>query len=466
MVGSCIDNGPYTNGQQVEYRVLAKWKEEGASQPEDFWGRDTIVYAPGTPPPPPGCPEAYVCVGNSGGLFEFVPENTVLAHSLTNPTMKKDLLRLNYTPYYYQGYTAIVLNERNLEISTLDQIKLHIVDHPEGTNIVTSANGNIYCYDFSFSPFACYDALEADFLEKVLPHPGTDSSLKPLPDQEIFVDFDFPVWSKAGLLMSTGISQATLPAQKNNMICVAQEDTSGNWIPLGEAYMRSEPSEWLIEMPEDTGYSVLPHFRLQFSGEGTPCINSISLVSIVDTGWTDTAITSPVVLKWQQDGYGTWFSTNQTTQLAFHDANVSSLASNQQIAAVFPAIDSITDTTMIRDYVFESNGVYGVQVGSPSSGIEQDTIKTFEFDINQNKPFSRNTTIYYQLPHSSIVSLILYDVSGRQVKSFVNDEVPRGKYSITWDGKDSRGSKVSSGVYFAKIVAGNHAKTKRLVILD
>jgi len=82
------------------------------------------------------------------------------------------------------------------------------------------------------------------------------------------------------------------------------------------------------------------------------------------------------------------------------------------------------------------------------------------------RPFSRTATISYQVPRSTHVSLALYDVSGRLVKSFVKEEITRGKYSIQWNGTDAKGAKLSSGIYFFRITAGSFNKTQKLVILE
>jgi len=218
--------------------------------------------------------------------------------------MAKDLLLLDWPLYEYQGFTAITMIERNTEVSVFDGIKLHAVDHPKGTGIVTSSDGNVYCFKNVVEPWACFDAFENDYLYKVLPHAGSDNSLKAVAGQENFVKFDYPCWGPgSGLLMSTGLEPVEdYIDPKRNKVCTFQEDTSGNWIPIGEAYTRGYPSEWLIKAVEDTGAAMLPSFKLQFAGEDTACINYIMLVSLLDSGWTDTTISPTMALQWYQVG--------------------------------------------------------------------------------------------------------------------------------------------------------------------
>lgn len=73
-----------------------------------------------------------------------------------------------------------------------------------------------------------------------------------------------------------------------------------------------------------------------------------------------------------------------------------------------------------------------------------------EFLLEQNypNPFNPNTTIRYELPRASNVSLAVYDILGRDVATLLNEEKSAGTYTVQWDA-----SGVSSGVYFFRLVA-------------
>jgi len=57
------------------------------------------------------------------------------------------------------------------------------------------------------------------------------------------------------------------------------------------------------------------------------------------------------------------------------------------------------------------------------------------------------------------------DVAGRRVRELINERRERGAYRVVWDGRNDRGSTVSSGVYFYKLVAGSFTDTKKMTIL-
>jgi flagellar hook assembly protein FlgD len=63
------------------------------------------------------------------------------------------------------------------------------------------------------------------------------------------------------------------------------------------------------------------------------------------------------------------------------------------------------------------------------------------------------------------VTLTIYDVMGKTVKTLVQAEQPAGEYAIHWDGKDASGQPVASGTYFYKLISGDFAQIKRMVLV-
>jgi len=84
---------------------------------------------------------------------------------------------------------------------------------------------------------------------------------------------------------------------------------------------------------------------------------------------------------------------------------------------------------------------------------------------NFPNPFSQSTTITYSVPQPGKVSLKIYDVLGRPVKTLINTEVQAGAYIIHWNVNDEKGNAVPAGVYLLRIQAGNYSETKKLMII-
>jgi hypothetical protein len=90
--------------------------------------------------------------------------------------------------------------------------------------------------------------------------------------------------------------------------------------------------------------------------------------------------------------------------------------------------------------------------------------KVFGLHQNAPNPFGTQTEIRYQLPVRTQVSLVIYDVTGRQVRRLVSGVQDIGFYNITWDGRDERGNRVSGGIYFAKFKAGEYQSLKKMIM--
>jgi len=88
----------------------------------------------------------------------------------------------------------------------------------------------------------------------------------------------------------------------------------------------------------------------------------------------------------------------------------------------------------------------------------------FALYANYPNPFNPTTNISFALPIDSKVSLKLYNVAGQLVRTLVNETMPAGNHTVTWDGSNSNGEKVASGIYFYKLNAGDFSKTMKMVM--
>ncbi len=90
--------------------------------------------------------------------------------------------------------------------------------------------------------------------------------------------------------------------------------------------------------------------------------------------------------------------------------------------------------------------------------------KAYAFDISPN-PFVKQTRIDYALPTQVAVGMVIYDVSGRVVKTVASETHEPGYYSTVWDGTDERGRQVSSGIYFVRFEAATFRIQDKLLLV-
>jgi hypothetical protein len=89
------------------------------------------------------------------------------------------------------------------------------------------------------------------------------------------------------------------------------------------------------------------------------------------------------------------------------------------------------------------------------------------FSLAQNypNPFNPKTMIRFALPKDSWVKLEVYNILGQKVKTLVDEKLTAGVKQVEWDGKDSKGLEVASGIYFYRIKADDFSNVKKMVML-
>jgi serine protease AprX len=118
----------------------------------------------------------------------------------------------------------------------------------------------------------------------------------------------------------------------------------------------------------------------------------------------------------------------------------------------------------------ESDLVYTFQISSlkvfpPRKPLNQ--VASFQLYQNYPNPFINQTKFKFDLPEQDWVTLEIYDVLGRKVKTLLNDVgLSRGVHDrIIWDGRDDNGNYVSSGIYFYRFKSLRFNSTKKLILL-
>lgn len=79
-------------------------------------------------------------------------------------------------------------------------------------------------------------------------------------------------------------------------------------------------------------------------------------------------------------------------------------------------------------------------------------------------PFNPTTTISFDVPRAGPVSLAVFDVRGRLVRTLVDASLEVGRHRVTWDGRDAHGAAAASGVYFARLRDATARKTIKMVL--
>jgi hypothetical protein len=101
------------------------------------------------------------------------------------------------------------------------------------------------------------------------------------------------------------------------------------------------------------------------------------------------------------------------------------------------------------------------------SPVESFTMPGVSTRLEQNSPnpFNPTTAIRFSLASRENVTVAVYDLSGRLVRTLLKGARETGNHVVTWDGRDNAGTNVASGVYFYRLDAGKFSDTKKMVLL-
>jgi len=90
-----------------------------------------------------------------------------------------------------------------------------------------------------------------------------------------------------------------------------------------------------------------------------------------------------------------------------------------------------------------------------------------EFALHDNypNPFNPTTTLRFDLPEISDITLIIYNMLGQKVRTFDYENTSAGYHSVTWDATNNLGQQVGAGVYLYQLQTKNFVKTRKMVLL-
>ncbi len=130
-----------------------------------------------------------------------------------------------------------------------------------------------------------------------------------------------------------------------------------------------------------------------------------------------------------------------------------------------------TWTLNVADHQFGAIGtlnswglILEVTGGNPSPAGSKPILATRLLGNSPN-PFNPRTIISFELARTGPVSLNIYDLRGRLVRTLVDSDLPAGYHDVTWDGLDRSGKMSASGVYFTKLETDGSAKVNKMTLV-
>jgi hypothetical protein len=115
------------------------------------------------------------------------------------------------------------------------------------------------------------------------------------------------------------------------------------------------------------------------------------------------------------------------------------------------------DTSAIRGWID--------QLLATSVGDDNKNRTKFELFQNYPNPFNPDTRIIFDLPETGQVVLQIFDIEGRLVTQLLDTKMRSGRHELSWNGLDTAGNPVSSGIYIYRLRSGKMIRTKKMTLL-
>jgi hypothetical protein len=106
------------------------------------------------------------------------------------------------------------------------------------------------------------------------------------------------------------------------------------------------------------------------------------------------------------------------------------------------------------------------QLGQQTAVVEtQSTPAAFVLAQSYPNPFNSSTVIRYELATDGPISLVVYDVLGRRVRTLIDGIARAGTYTAVWNATNDEGQNTASGLYFYRLQAGGNSETRRMALI-
>ncbi|MGH1364849.1 MAG: T9SS type A sorting domain-containing protein [Calditrichia bacterium] len=112
--------------------------------------------------------------------------------------------------------------------------------------------------------------------------------------------------------------------------------------------------------------------------------------------------------------------------------------------------------------------VAATPVVKPSDAATKTSAIPTDYALFQNypNPFNPTTQIEFEIPQTGFVQLTVFDINGHLIQKLMSNQLEAGRYTTTWDGKNSSGQRVGSGVYLYRLVANDFVSTKKMTLVQ
>lgn len=205
------------------------------------------------------------------------------------------------------------------------------------------------------------------------------------------------------------------------------------------------------------------------AGDVTPTTITISWTSPGDNDTLGTATTYDIRYSTIAINSGNWNSCEQTTNEPVpqpygnqESYTISNLTPDTWYFIAIITADEASNWSDLSNVIAVKTQSLGLDVDGDQFNIPDD----FHLAQNFPNPFNPSTRIEFSIPVTAHVTISIFNILGQETATIIDEIKPAGNYSIVWNGSDSYGQKVSSGIYIYRISADDYSESKKMALVQ
>ncbi|MEZ4691838.1 MAG: T9SS type A sorting domain-containing protein [Ignavibacteria bacterium] len=360
-----------------------------------------------------------------------VTENHILSTAPANPKTDVTDYYLTYNPFNAEKDTiCFSISEKSNDITKIDLLKMYQIEAEKNTEAAVTVDGEVINFENDI------------YKNKVITNHDLDVSeeLRSIDNITYTLDKD------------SALNIIVPPGNENYLVIRGRTKASKEIISFRMHTSLNENADiYLRELPGDVCIKLdKPNFTSLTLTALQKCeIDRIALVRNLNTNIVNELIMIPPPEN-QRD-----FSKI----IAYDDNNYLTIGKDRNINLKY-----LNNRNAEKDlyYFLKINGTYMKSEEPVTDNSELRSNDKFEFKLHENypNPFNPSTLIRFEIPENGHVKLSVYDITGRLIKTLVNEFRNAGTYESAFDG-----SSLSSGFYFYRLESGRNIETNRMILL-
>jgi len=352
-----------------------------------------------------------------------------------------------------RGRIRLRVAELESETDEIDEVKLGRVEVPAGDRLATDSSGRPVLMHQLEIPIrsAQWSGRQLPFQSPVAPgeafrgEAGDSAEFDLQPGQSVAINSRLGV----GVQLLAKQHAPSLPRSPQGgaagiTIRVSPDAEGEKWITLGSVIPREFWSTDILPGTSPAGQDVR---RIRVIWH-TP--HTLGWIGIVETAEVQPKILPCLTARHSAAG-------SVLGELNARDGRIVTLRPEEFVELEFDAGEASTGT----QYVLLANGRYYRTDTQKSTAVPA----AYALAQNRPNPFNPETSIEFDLPSPSSVTLRVYSVAGLLIRTIIDKAMPAGFHMARWNARDDRGAPLPSGVYFYELRAGAFEQRRRMVLL-